>query len=156
MCFNKLSRIWTSISKAFGRTLLSMSLNEYFFERRRKAVVTRYYGLQCITRCYNNNAAQELIWKLLKSSFTFWKRWYAVVTCYSKLHCVTSGYKKQACALLSMLLKKSFSWRKGKSCYNTLQWVTMRYKLLQKQRSPRTSLRVIQKVFLFLKERISC
>ena len=55
-----------------------------------------------------------------------------------------------------MLLKKSFFWRKGKSCYNLLQQVTMRYKRLQKQRSPGTSLTVAQKFFFFSKGGISC
>ena len=38
--------------------------------------------------------------------------------------------------------------RKGKIYYNTVQWFTMRYKMLQKQHSPRTSLKVAQKLFI--------
>ena len=37
------------------------------------------------------------------------------------------------------------------SCYNRLQWVTMRYKMLQKQSHQRTNVKVVQKAF-FLKE----
>ena len=35
----------------------------------------------------------------------------------------------------------------GERCHNTLQQVTMRYKMLQKQCSPRTSLKISQKFF---------
>ena len=53
-------------------------------------------------------------------------------------------------ALLSMSLKNSLFWRQGKSCYNTLQWVTLRYKKLQKI-GMYTTFNVAQEIF-FLKE----
>ena len=42
-----------------------------------------------------------------------------------------------------------FFLKKGKSCYNTLQQVTMCYKRLETQYSPRTSWKVVQKFFFF-------
>ena len=53
-------------------------------------------------------------------------------------------------ALFSMSLKKSLFRRQGKSCYNTLQWVTLRYKKLQKI-VMYTTFNVAQEIF-FLKE----
>ena len=49
-----------------------------------------------------------------------------------------------------MSLKKSLFWRQGKSCYNTLQWVTLGYKKLQKI-GMYTTFNVAQEIF-FLKE----
>ena len=53
-------------------------------------------------------------------------------------------------ALLSMSIKKSFFWRKGKSCYNTLQLVTKLSKKLQKI-GMRTTFNDAQEIF-FLKK----
>ena len=38
-------------------------------DRRGKAVIIRYNRLQCVTKCYKNNATQGLVEKLLKTSF---------------------------------------------------------------------------------------
>ena len=46
--------------------------------------------------------------------------------------------------------QKIFFWRQGKSCYNTLQWVTKHYKKLQKI-GMRTNFNVAQEIF-YLKE----
>ena len=45
--------------------------------------------------------------------------------------------------------QEMFFLKKGKSCYNTLQQVTMCYKRLEIQYSPRTSWKVLQKFFSF-------
>ena len=75
----------------------------------------------------------------------------AVIARYNGLQCVTRYCKNNAAqALVRKLLKSYFFLKEVISYYSVLQQVTMRYKKLQKQLSPRNSLTVAQK-FLFSK-----
>ena len=63
---------------------------DLFSEGRGKAVITLYNRLQCVRKCYKNNATQGLVEKLLKTSF-FLKD---VISCYNVLQQVTVRYKR--------------------------------------------------------------
>ena len=61
MCFKRLQE------KGMGTTF-KVAPEVFFSDRRGKAVITRYNRLQCVTKCYKNNATQGLVEKLLKIS----------------------------------------------------------------------------------------
>ena len=71
-CYNVLQEVTMHhkrLQKIDMGTTFKVAQEVFFFDRTGKAVITRYNRLQCVTKCYKNNATQGLVEKLLKTSF---------------------------------------------------------------------------------------
>ena len=153
MCYNKLQCVARVYRNNAAKGLVWKFLKSSFFLkeviRYYNVLQLRYKKLQKIGICVSYNVTQEIFFSRGRGK--------AATTRYNKLQCITRGYKNnEAQGLVLQLIKSSFFIKEGISYYNVLQQVKMCYKSLQKQRSPRTSLKVAQKFFFFLKEVRSC
>ena len=124
MCFDKLRRFWRNYKKHLAGHYFQCRSKKLFSEGMRKVVITRYNGLQYVTRYYKNNPAQGLVWKSPKKSF-FLKE---VISCYNVLQQVTKNRHEHCFQCCPGNL---FFEGKGKAVItrdNNLQCVTRSYK----------------------------
>ena len=137
-CYNVLQQVtmhYKRLPKKGMGTTFKVAQEVFFSDRRRKAVITRYNRLRCVTKCYKNNSTQGLVEKLIKTSI-FLKD---VINCYNVLQQVTMCYKRLQEKGMGTTFKVApevfFLIEEEK----LLQHVTTGYKMLQKQCNPRTN-----------------